>query len=171
MSRFQFVADHRDTFEVKRLCEVIEVNRSSFYAWDAATAARLRGLAQRDGRVVLLGGHGNIGFAGTNQARGVAKVAKIGRAPCLVNGTEPLVLRRFERVSLVLPGPKDTLVATLTAGTRWRFFRRKPLKRYSSMAGANSNNAPFTGPPVRTARSRVLRGVCLLSTNCMTSTR
>ena len=40
MSRFQFVADHRDTFEVKRLCEVIEVNRSSFYAWGAAAPAR-----------------------------------------------------------------------------------------------------------------------------------
>lgn len=40
MSRFQFVADQRDTFEVKRLCEVIEVNRSSFYAWDAAAPAR-----------------------------------------------------------------------------------------------------------------------------------
>ena len=40
MSRFQFVADHRDTFEVKRLCEVIEVNRSSFYAWDAAASLR-----------------------------------------------------------------------------------------------------------------------------------
>ena len=40
MSRFQFVADHRDTFEVKRLCEVIEVTRSSFYAWDAAAPAR-----------------------------------------------------------------------------------------------------------------------------------
>ena len=30
---------------------------------------------------------------------------------------------------------------------------------------------PDTAPPVRTARSSVLRGVCLLSTNCMTSTR
>jgi transposase InsO family protein len=40
VSRFQFVADHRDTFEVKRLCEVIEVNRSSFYAWDAAAPGR-----------------------------------------------------------------------------------------------------------------------------------
>jgi transposase InsO family protein len=40
VSRFQFVADHRDTFEVKRLCEVIEVNRSSFYAWDNAAPAR-----------------------------------------------------------------------------------------------------------------------------------
>jgi transposase InsO family protein len=40
VSRFQFVADHRDTFEVKRLCEAIEINRSSFYAWDAAAPAR-----------------------------------------------------------------------------------------------------------------------------------
>ena len=30
---------------------------------------------------------------------------------------------------------------------------------------------PLTGAPVRVARSRVLRGVCLLSTNCTTSTR
>ena len=36
MSRFQFVADHRDAFEVKSLCEVVEVARSSFYAWCAA---------------------------------------------------------------------------------------------------------------------------------------
>ncbi len=42
MSRFQFVSDHRDAFEVKRLCEVIEVNRSSFYAWDDAAPARAK---------------------------------------------------------------------------------------------------------------------------------
>jgi transposase InsO family protein len=33
VSRFQFVADHRDAFEVKWLCAVVEVARSSFYAW------------------------------------------------------------------------------------------------------------------------------------------
>ena len=33
MSRFQFVADHRDAFEVKWLCAVVEIARSSFYAW------------------------------------------------------------------------------------------------------------------------------------------
>lgn len=45
MSRFQFVDDHRDTFEVKRLCEVLDLNRSSYYKWLAgrqARAARLR---------------------------------------------------------------------------------------------------------------------------------
>ena len=40
MSRFQFVADHRNTFEVKWLCEVVEVARSSFYAW--LNAAEIR---------------------------------------------------------------------------------------------------------------------------------
>ncbi len=33
MSRFQFVADHRTTFEVKRLCQSMNVSRSAFYAW------------------------------------------------------------------------------------------------------------------------------------------
>lgn len=40
MSRFQFVADHSDTYEVKWLCAVIEVARSSFYAWLAAADGR-----------------------------------------------------------------------------------------------------------------------------------
>ena len=40
MNRFQFVADHQDTFEVKRLCEIVEINRSSFYAWQAAAQTR-----------------------------------------------------------------------------------------------------------------------------------
>ena len=40
MTRFQFVADHRDAFEVKRLCEIVQVARSSFYAWLAAAPGR-----------------------------------------------------------------------------------------------------------------------------------
>lgn len=46
MSRFRFVADHQDAFEVKRLCEVIEVNRSSFYAWDGAAPIRAQRVAE-----------------------------------------------------------------------------------------------------------------------------
>ncbi|KYK07724.1 integrase [Micrococcus sp. CH7] len=57
MNRFQFVEDHKDAYGVKRLCEVIEIARSSFYAWlsaapgraarqsaDAALAGRIRAL-------------------------------------------------------------------------------------------------------------------------------
>jgi len=40
VSRFQFVADHRDAFEVKWLCRVMEIARSSFYAWCAAAETR-----------------------------------------------------------------------------------------------------------------------------------
>src|SRR3982750_1219206 len=39
-SRFQFVADPQAPFEVKRLCELVEVDRSSYYAWRAAAPAR-----------------------------------------------------------------------------------------------------------------------------------
>jgi hypothetical protein len=40
VSRFQFVADHRHAFEVKRLCEIVQVARSSFYACLGAAPAR-----------------------------------------------------------------------------------------------------------------------------------
>jgi transposase InsO family protein len=40
VSRFQFVADHRDAFEVKWLCSVVEIARSSFYAWLAGVEGR-----------------------------------------------------------------------------------------------------------------------------------
>ena len=43
MTRFQFVADHQDAFEVKRLCELVEIERSSYYAWMAAAPGRTRG--------------------------------------------------------------------------------------------------------------------------------
>lgn len=40
MNRFQFVEDHKDAYGVKRLCEVIEIARSSFYAWITAAPGR-----------------------------------------------------------------------------------------------------------------------------------
>jgi len=42
VSRFQFVADHQATFEVKRLCQLVEVSRSSYYAWAAGAPGRAR---------------------------------------------------------------------------------------------------------------------------------
>jgi transposase InsO family protein len=47
VSRFQFVADHRDAFGVKRLCRVLRVSRSGFYRWiDAAPARAAREAAE-----------------------------------------------------------------------------------------------------------------------------
>lgn len=40
MSRFEFVADHRDAFGVKRLCTVLNLSRSGFYRWLKTAPAR-----------------------------------------------------------------------------------------------------------------------------------
>lgn len=40
MIRFQFVDDHRNTHEVKRMCAVLDIQRSSFYAWCRSRPAR-----------------------------------------------------------------------------------------------------------------------------------
>ncbi|MEU2135292.1 IS3 family transposase [Streptomyces sp. NPDC018352] len=49
-SRFQFVDDHRNTYEVKRLCQVLDVNRSSYYKWRAGAEARAT--RQREDRIL-----------------------------------------------------------------------------------------------------------------------
>ncbi|MCX5205939.1 IS3 family transposase [Streptomyces sp. NBC_00237] len=49
-SRFQFVDDHRATHEVKRLCQVMDVNRSSYYKWLAGAEARAA--RKQEGRVL-----------------------------------------------------------------------------------------------------------------------
>lgn len=51
MSRIQFVADNSATFEVKRLCELVEIERSSYYAWLKAAPAR-EGRARADAELV-----------------------------------------------------------------------------------------------------------------------
>ncbi len=64
MNRFQFVDDHRATYEVKRLCEVLGLNRSSYYKWLSGRQARAarqhqdRVLAERIRKV-----HGGSGGA------------------------------------------------------------------------------------------------------------
>ncbi|MFJ5535473.1 IS3 family transposase, partial [Streptomyces sp. NPDC093261] len=40
VSRFQFVDDHRGAFGVKRLCQVMGLNRSSYYKWRAGADAQ-----------------------------------------------------------------------------------------------------------------------------------
>ncbi len=40
MNRCQFIEDHHRAWGVKRLCQVLEIARSSFYKWRAGRAAR-----------------------------------------------------------------------------------------------------------------------------------
>ncbi|TQS43900.1 IS3 family transposase, partial [Cryptosporangium phraense] len=52
VTRFQFVDDHSQHHSVKRLCQVIGLNRSSFYYWKATAGDR----ARRDAADLLLAG-------------------------------------------------------------------------------------------------------------------
>jgi len=51
VSRFRFVSEHRHAYGVKRLCRVLEVSRSGFYAWDGRPPS---GRAVRDAELAEL---------------------------------------------------------------------------------------------------------------------
>ncbi len=123
MSRFQFVADHRDTFEVKRLCEVVEVSRSSYYAWldgagpraerasaDEALAERIRAVHDADRaygapRITAELNDGTI--VGDDGRVNHKRVARVMRE----HGIAGLRLRR--KVRTTVPEPDDSAVPDL----------------------------------------------------------
>jgi len=121
VSRFRFVADHRHTYGVKRLCEVLQIARSSFYAWldgqprraqragaDAELAERIRVVHQRDPtqgapRITAELNDGAPPVARINHKR----VARVMRE----HGIAGLRLRR--RVRTTVPEPADQKVPDL----------------------------------------------------------
>jgi transposase InsO family protein len=121
VSRFQFVADHQSTFEVKRLCEVVEVARSSFYAWcKAAPARRARARADEDLAVRIRAVHAKDTACGAPRITaelndGVGpeervnhkRVARIMREHAIVG------LRLRRKVRTTIPDPADQVVADL----------------------------------------------------------
>ena len=93
MNRFQFVADHRDAFEVKRLCEIVEVARSSFYAWLAAAPGA--GRAGRRGR-----GAGRADPGGPRRRQ--APTARRGSPPSSTTAHRPAARVNHKRVARVM---------------------------------------------------------------------
>jgi transposase InsO family protein len=135
VSRFQFVADHRNAYGVKRLCQVLEVNRASFYAWLAAAptraqraaadedlAARIRAVYEADRaygapRVTAELNDGAPGDQRVNHKR----VARVMREA----GIAGIRLRR--RVRTTIPEPADQKVPDLL---RRDFTAPAPNHRY-----------------------------------------
>ncbi|MFB9324289.1 IS3 family transposase, partial [Cryptosporangium minutisporangium] len=70
MNRFQFVADHSQHHSVKRLCQVIGVNRSSFYYWKTTADDRSR----RDAADLLLAGRIRAIHAETDGTYGAPRI-------------------------------------------------------------------------------------------------
>ncbi len=135
MSRFQFVADHRHTFEVKRLCDIVGVARSSFYAWldaaptraaraaaDAELADRIRTIHEGDRalgapRITAELNDGAAPAGRVNRKR----VARVMRAHAIAG------LRLRRRVRTTIPEPADQKVPDLL---RRDFTATAPNRRY-----------------------------------------
>ena len=121
MTRFQFVADHRHAFEVKRLCSTVEVSRSSFYAWEAGGEVRAaRRKADRELAERIRAVHA------TDRAYGAARVTaelNDGRPPeervnhkrvARVMAAHDIAgIRLRRRVRTTIPQPADQLVPDL----------------------------------------------------------
>jgi transposase InsO family protein len=135
VNRFQFVADHRDAFEVKRLCETVQVARSSFYAWlaaaparavrtsaDAALAERIRRIHSQDRaqgvpRITAELNDGAPADGRFNHKR----VARVMRAHAIAG------LRLRRRVRTTIPEPADQTVPDLLGRD---FTAPEPNQRY-----------------------------------------
>lgn len=130
MNRFHFVADHSDTYPVKRLCQVIDIARSSYYAWinaadtraaraaaDVELAQQIRAVHDDDNtygrpRITAEINHGQPAGQRVNHKR----IARIMRA----NNIEGVRLRRKHRTTIAEPADTpspDLLNRNFTATT------------------------------------------------------
>ncbi len=135
MNRFQFVADHRHAFEVKRLCDIVEIARSSFYAWDAAgpaRAARQAVDAELAGRIRTIHAQDRAQGAPRITAElndGVPPGARINhkRVARVMRQERIAGLRLRRRVRTTVPEPADQKVPDLLQRD---FTAEAPNRRY-----------------------------------------
>lgn len=121
MTRFHFVADHSDTYEVKRLCELVEIERSSYYAWRSAEptrAARAEADAQLAARIRVIHTEDNTYGAPRITAElndGVSVDEKINhkRVARVMRENGIVGYRRRRRVTTTIPEPADQKVPDL----------------------------------------------------------
>ena len=135
MSRFQFVADHQDTFEVKRLCELLEVERSSFYAWKAAAPSReARAAADADLASRIRAVHGADSTMGAPRITaelndGVLAQERVNhkRVARVMRAEQIRGYRRRRKVRTTIPEPADQRVPDLL---KRDFTAEGPNQRY-----------------------------------------
>ncbi|MET8170244.1 IS3 family transposase [Streptomyces sp. NPDC005329] len=119
ISRFQFVDDHRNTYEVKRLCQVLDVNRSSYYKWLAGAEARAA--RQRQERILaaeIREVHGESGGAYgspriTAELREKGRRVNEKRAARIMRTFSITGIRLRRRVRTTVPDPATSPVPDL----------------------------------------------------------
>lgn len=139
MSRFQFVADYSTTYRhiggVKRLCELVEIERSSYYAWKAGAPARQARVAadvQLVERIRVVHDEDNTVGAprvtaelndgvGAGERVNHKRVARVMRLAGIVG------YRRRRKVRTTLPEPADAKVPDLL---KRDFTAQAPNRRY-----------------------------------------
>ena len=135
MSRFQFVADNSATYPVKRLCGLVEIERSSYYAWRKGASGRAEraaadaALVERIG--LIHGADNTLGVprvtaelndgAGDGSRVNHKRVARVMRAA----GIAGYVKKR--RVRTTVPEPSNAKVPDLL---KRDFTAQGPNQRY-----------------------------------------
>ncbi len=135
MSRFQFVADYSTTYEVKRLCELVEIERASYYAWkaaaparearaaaDAELAERIRAVHKKDNTV----GAPRV-TAELNDGVGAGERVNHKRVARVMRGHGIVGYRRRRKVRTTVPEPADAKVPDLLNRD---FTAQAPNQRY-----------------------------------------
>lgn len=119
MSRFQFVDDHHRAFGVKRLCQVLGLNRSSYYKWrDGAEARTAREAADQalaeEIRTVHADSDGAYGSPRvTAELRADGRRINEKRVARVMRKFSITGIRLRRRVRTTIPEPSATPVADL----------------------------------------------------------
>jgi transposase InsO family protein len=127
--RFRFVQDHQATFEVKRMCELVEVPRSSFYAWvnrtpsardlaDAELLVTIRDIYRRSRNTYGVPRvYGQLRRTGHRVAR--SRVARLMRANHLIGAHASKKWRRGRPDAGDLPDLLNRNFAASAPNRRW----------------------------------------------------
>lgn len=142
MNRFRFVDDHRDLYEVKRLCQVLKINRSSYYAWKSAAPARRQRLVDD----TVLGAQIKTTFNAENGCYGAKRVtATINSDPVNDRGKGGRLnhkrTARLMRQMGLFGFTRKRRVKTTTSSKRAPRFPDLPQRRFT----ADRPNAVYVG--------------------------
>ncbi|MDO8384376.1 MULTISPECIES: IS3 family transposase [Microbacterium] len=135
VNRFQFVEDLSATYPVKRLCQLVEITRSSFYAWRAGAAARRARAAEDDvlaGRIrAVHEGDNTMGApritAELNDGAAPSERVNRKRVARVMRDNEIHGYQRKRRVRTTVPEPSGQVVPDLL---KRDFTAEAPNQRY-----------------------------------------